>query len=161
MKVINKVLTQEAARERIVIVDCPPGHSMSTLAAIRSSDIVLCPMTLDTFTFWGKKLFSDYIQRRTRRDIQRRFVVTRYVRGEGRMLFARLREEREMLLLGGNDPAVFSERSAVSKALQERADASRSDRPKLKELHRIYGSECGDQLRKIVNAIALQGSKPA
>lgn len=161
MKVINKVLTEEAARQRIVIVDCPPGHSMSTLAAIRSSDMVLCPMTLDSFAFWGMDLFSAYIERRARREIQRRFVVTRYVRGEGKEFYKALREGREMLLLGGHDPAIFSERKVVSNAMQERAKANRADRRKLKELHRIYGSECGDQLRKIVNAIALEGFTPA
>jgi len=162
MRLINKVLTEEAARQRIVIVDCPPGHTMATLAAIRSSDMVLCPMTLDTFAFWGKKLFSAYIEKqRFRREIQRRFVVTRYVRGEAKALYAKLRDEREMLMLGAHDPAIFSEKKSVSNALDDRASATGAARRKLKELHRIYGSECGDQLRKIVNAIPVEGLKPA
>lgn len=149
-KMINMVLKEEAKTGRIVIVDCPPGHSVCTLAAIRSSDIILCPMTLDRFAFWAKRLFSDYIAKRAP-QIRRRFVVSRYSKGgkEDQDRFAKLRGEDDMLWVGSRDPAVFSERSAVQKRIGLTTDARRRPR----EMKDIYGSELADQLKKIVNAI--------
>jgi cellulose biosynthesis protein BcsQ len=152
-KAVGNLLREEAARtgtkERIVIVDSPPGHSVSTLAAIRSSRLVLCPMTLDRYAFWGKDLFSEYL-REMAANVPRRFVVTRFKQGrQSNGWIERLRQDNDPEILrapGSTDPAVFSERANVPKRVS-------MDRTKPKDLKGIYGAECADQLTKIVNAI--------
>lgn len=149
-KAVSRLLTEEAGKKgRIVIVDCPPGHSISTLAAIRTSDLVLCPMTLDRYAAWGKELFSDYLKHKAPK-IPRRFVVTRYAKcKESDSWIEKLRKENDVEILravGSTDPAVFSERSSVRKRVE-------MDRRRARDLKGIYGAECAEQLRRIVNAI--------
>jgi cellulose biosynthesis protein BcsQ len=146
-RAIKRLLAEEATDGRIVVVDCPPGQSLCTLAAIRSSDVVLCPITPDQFAFWGMDLFSEYMEKYAP-ETKLRFVVTRFKPGKASQPWLEIARNTDKMLRteGTRDPALFSERGAVMRRVS-------MSRRKPRELKGIYGTECADQLRKIVNAI--------
>ncbi len=45
-----------------VIVDCPPGQTILSEAAIGQSNIVLCPVTPEPLAMWGLDAFENYIR---------------------------------------------------------------------------------------------------
>jgi chromosome partitioning protein len=153
---IKRILNEEAAAGRIVLVDCPPGQSVSALAAIRCSDMVLCPITPDRYALWGMNLLHSYI-RANAPDIRPKFikfVVTRatLVGSEARLVLKRLFGAPEMLrvVTGGmtrgapDGLALFSERQTVRARIHMQREST---------LGGIYGSKCSAELTHIVNAI--------
>jgi cellulose biosynthesis protein BcsQ len=150
---IKRIMTDEAHDGRTVVVDCPPGQSVSALAAIRCSDMVLCPITPDRFALWGKDLLSAYITANAP-DAKPTFVVTRatLVGNEAKQALEQLHGAPEMLrvVTGGitrgapDGLALFSERQTVRTRIHMQRE---------KTLRRIYGSECSHELTIIANAI--------
>jgi cellulose biosynthesis protein BcsQ len=161
---IRQILAHEAKDRRIVIVDCPPGNSITAEAVIRCSDMVLCPVTLERFAEWGMDSFSNYFDGEVKGTSSRmimRFVITRHG-GKGsqsKEMLQRLSARPNMLrvVLGGrakvvrDDPATFSERQTVRDRLRIKEDKKTQQRPRT--LKQIYGTPCTGELVNIVNAI--------
>lgn len=150
---VTKLLGAEAALERTVIVDCPPGQSLATLAAIRASDLVLCPITPDRMALWGKDLLRQYIAKNAP-EIRCRFVVTRAgLTGTAvRAALQELADSDEMLrtwagrTTGGarDELALFSNATAVNRRIQ-------AARPRT--LSQFYGNRGARELTAIVDAV--------
>jgi len=153
---IQRILNEEAGDGRLVVVDCPPGQSVSALAAIRSSHMVLCPITPDRYALWGMNLLHTYIRAHAPeiRPKRIKFVVTRatLVGNEARGVLKRLFGAPEMLrvVTGGitrgapDGLALFSERQTVRARIQMQREST---------LRGIYGSKVSSELTHIVNAI--------
>jgi cellulose biosynthesis protein BcsQ len=58
-----ELLRELAAQNVIVLVDCPPGQTLFAEAAIRASDLILCPVTPDWYAFWGLEEFERFLGR--------------------------------------------------------------------------------------------------
>jgi chromosome partitioning protein len=149
---IKRVLRQEAEEQRIVIVDCPPGQSVSALAAIQGSDMVLCPITPDRLAMWGKEVLTAYLKDYAPKT-PRKFVVTRatYRDKEAKAALDKLAKDPDMLHVvtgdrsrGAPDITRFSEHQGV----RGRIGMSRA-----KPLRNIYGSQASHELTIIVNAL--------
>ena len=65
---ITNVLKQEKQSRHYILVDCPPGQSLAAEAVIKASDFVLCPLTPDPYSVWGKDLLKRYLHRVAPRD---------------------------------------------------------------------------------------------
>lgn len=59
---VSDILRELADSYRYVLVDCPPGQTVTTEAAIQISDLVLCPTTPDWLSYWGLESFDEYLQ---------------------------------------------------------------------------------------------------
>lgn len=142
---------------KAVIVDCPPGQSVSSLGAIEVSDLVLCPITPDRFALWGKDQLSRYIERNASGKVPK-FVVSRSKFGSGKHVkeaIQQLAEEDQMLVIetGSQEQAIygrlapFTERATVQKRIQLQ---------EFKTLEWIYSGEGAHELRNIANAIVRE-----
>jgi cellulose biosynthesis protein BcsQ len=150
---VKRILGHEADAGSIVIVDCPPGQSVSALAAIRASHMVLCPITPDRFAIWGKDLLANYILRNAP-GVNPTFIVTRARRGttEARRALEQLMGARQMLKVhtgrqtaGAPDTlATFSEAQDVRRRVHMTRDLT---------LRQIYGEKCSSELARITTAI--------
>lgn len=60
--IISKVLRDLAEQYKYVLVDCPPGQTVLAEAAIKWSDLILCPVVPDYLSFWGLSSFDLYIR---------------------------------------------------------------------------------------------------
>ncbi|MEM6410230.1 MAG: ParA family protein [Pseudomonadota bacterium] len=152
---ISEFLEELKGVGKVVIVDCPPGQSISALGAIRTSDLVLCPITPDRFALWGKDLLSEYI-RKNAEGQSPHFVVSRAKLNGGKDVLnaiETLAMQPEMLKTetGNAEHAVFgrlapfSDRASVRKRIQ-------LERPR--SLDQIYSDAGALELRNIMNAIS-------
>jgi cellulose biosynthesis protein BcsQ len=149
---IKRVLRQEAEEERIVIVDCPPGQSVSALAAIQGSDLVLCPITPDRLAMWGKDVLTEYLKDYAPR-VPRRFVVTRatYRDREAKGALEKLSKDPDMLQVISGDRS--RSHPDVTRLSEQQVVRTRIGLDREKPLRRIYGSLCARELTLIVNAL--------
>jgi chromosome partitioning protein len=156
---IERVLDAEVAEGRLVVVDCPPGQTLSAQAAIRRSDLVLCPVTPDRYGLWGMDILLEYVMRVCdhRRPLIK-FIVTRVTnRKDARQARQKLyKEYHDILLLvvpgkqtpgESPEPASFSDQTAVHGRIQMH---------KWKTLPRIYGNKGAKELKIIVDAIRME-----
>jgi cellulose biosynthesis protein BcsQ len=149
---IKRILRQEVEDGRIVIVDCPPGQSVSALAAIQGSDMVLCPITPDRLAMWGKDVLTEYLKDYAPK-VRRRFVVTRatYRDKEARSALDRLVKDPEMLqVISGDRSRTFPD---ITRLSEQQVVRTRIGLTREKPLRHIYGSLCSRELTLIVNAI--------
>lgn len=154
-KAISGELRREAEEKRLVIVDCPPGQSISALAAIRSSDMVLCPITPDRFALWGTKLLDKYIKANAP-GILPTFIITRasFTGTAAREFFREIQQYDDINILridtGQKTPATtgdiayMSEKSSVKKRIGLSHD---------KTLVQIYGKDVAQQMKNVSNAV--------
>jgi cellulose biosynthesis protein BcsQ len=66
---------------RYVLIDCPPGQTVLAEAAIRRSDLLLCPTTPEWLSYWGLNSFDEYLQELFEGSTLKppaRFVVTKF-----------------------------------------------------------------------------------
>jgi chromosome partitioning protein len=156
---LNEAVTEFLQREKqdrhYILVDCPPGQSITAQAVLKASDIVICPMNPDHYSVWGKELLKRYLNR-VAPQTHFKFVINRYNQGiniHNRVL-NELRgtdHEPDMLVVTEGqrsgqkqDLAIFSVNSEVMRRL---------DLNKQKPLYRIYGNRGEQQLKKIIDAI--------
>jgi cellulose biosynthesis protein BcsQ len=60
--VLQHLLDELADLYRYVLIDCPPGQTVLAEAAIRHSDLVLCPTVPDWLSYWGLGSLDEYLQ---------------------------------------------------------------------------------------------------
>lgn len=142
-----------------VIVDCPPGESASSLAALRASDLVLCPVTTDKMSLWGKDLLFKYIEKHDL-DNTTKFVASKVsLRTKaGIEAFKELQHAEDMLLIEGGkigaggtpNIARFTETADVNNRITKTSVGS---------LKNIYGKKGAEELRSIVKAIRREVDK--
>ena len=58
---VTKFLQQEKQDRHYILIDCPPGQSITARAAVDASDLVICPMNPDHYSVWGKELLKRYL----------------------------------------------------------------------------------------------------
>lgn len=152
---IGQCVKREAAGNRLVIVDCPPGQSISALAAIKAAHLVLCPVTPDRFALWGTELLDHYI-RKNAKGARPIFVVTRAKISTltAQRFFEEISKKENIKILRVDtgspttgtegDIALMSERAAVQNRIHKEEPTS---------FNRMYGSRVANELKNIVNAI--------
>jgi cellulose biosynthesis protein BcsQ len=80
-KCLVGILDDLAKSYQYVLIDCPPGQTVLAEAAIRHSDLVLCPTTADWLSFWGLSSFDDYLHELLEGSTRKppaRFVLTKF-----------------------------------------------------------------------------------
>lgn len=157
---IGQFLNELKAVGRVVVVDCPPGQSVSSLGAIEVSDLVLCPITPDRFALWGKDQLSGYIERNCSGKVPKFVVSKARMNGGADVLqsIELLAQQKQMLKVetGSAEAGVFghlapfSDRANVRNRIQ--LDRNRS-------LDQIYGSSGAHELRNIAKAIVREIGK--
>ncbi|MEO1659342.1 MAG: ParA family protein [Pseudomonadota bacterium] len=155
LRVIGEFLRELKADGKVVIVDCPPGQSISALGAIRASDLVLCPITPDRFALWGKELLSDYIQRNAKGQSPNFIVSRAKLNGGADVVNAieTLAQQPEMLKTetGNAENGVFGRLAPFSDRARVR---SRIQMDTPKTLNQIYSDAGALELRNIMNALS-------
>jgi cellulose biosynthesis protein BcsQ len=151
---VNKFLMQEKQDRHYILIDCPPGQSITAKAFLNASDLVICPMNPDWYSVWGKDLLKRYLHR-VAPQTHYKFVINRFNRGLSvhNNVVNELRSnghDADMLnvMEGGRfgraqDRALFNVNVRVMKRLEMTQQ---------KPLYRIYGNDGAQQLKKIVDA---------
>lgn len=157
---IGRFLNELKKTGKVVVVDCPPGQSISALGAVEVSDLVLCPITPDRFALWGKDQLSKYIEKNAAGKVPR-FIVSRARMNGGADVvqsIEQLARQEQMLEIetGEREHAVFgrlapfSDRAGIRKRIQLEQH---------KTLDQIYGNEGALELRNIANAMFREMGK--
>jgi chromosome partitioning protein len=147
----------EALRGRFdyVIVDSPPGRSITSEAALREADLVLCPTVADRLSAWGLDSFAGYLRRRAPEGWSRaRFLVTRYrerlTEHKTTLNSLAQRTQEQIALLRGEA------KGAAPPPLTIREDkrfVERLDSDKIRTLQGFYGQKAARDLVAVANAI--------
>ncbi len=58
----TRMIRDLAAEFEYVLIDSPPGQTALAEAAIRASDLIICPITPDWLSFWGLESFDAYVR---------------------------------------------------------------------------------------------------
>lgn len=158
---IGRCVEREAEGNRIVIIDCPPGQSVSALAAIKAAQLVLCPITPDRFALWGTELLDHYI-RKNAEGIRPTFIVTRAKLNTlaANRFFEEISQKENIKILRvdtgtpttGTEGAIalMSERASVQNRIHLEGPTS---------FNKMYGSQVASELKNIVNAIEREFSE--
>jgi cellulose biosynthesis protein BcsQ len=152
---ISECLQREAENKSIVLVDCPPGQSVSALAAINTSHMVLCPITPDRFALWGTKLLQKYINSYSN-GVSPIFIVTRanFNTSAAREFFQNIQTYQNIDILrvdtGPLTPATAGDIAYVS---EKQSVRRRINLAQDRTLAQIYGNDIAQQLKKVANAI--------
>jgi len=157
---IERLLAKLVETHHYVIVDCPPGQTFSTRAALGASDLILVPTTPDRLSVWGMDLFRAYIAKEAN-EVPFKFVITRYQasRLEARNAIETLSGQPDMLqTVGGSssahgeyDFAIFSEAEQVRRRIQQ---------DRLLTLSQIYGKRGALELSNIVRGALKELGEP-
>jgi chromosome partitioning protein len=157
---IERLLTKLVESHDYVVVDCPPGQTFSTRAALGASDLILVPTTPDRLSVWGMDLFRTYISREAH-EVPFKFIITRYRAGprEVRNAIESLSRQPDMLqTVGGSssshgqyDFAIFSEAEQVRRRIQQ---------DRLLTLSQIYGRRGALELSNIVRGVQKELGEP-
>jgi len=157
---IERLLAKLVETHQYVVVDCPPGQTFSTRAALGVSDLILVPTTPDRLSVWGMDLFRAYIAKEAS-DVPFKFVITRYQanRLEAKNAVEVLSLQPDMLQTvaginpahGNYDFAIFSEAEQVRRRIQQRH--------RLK-LSQIYGRRGALELSNIVRGAQKELGEP-
>lgn len=151
-----KNFLMQAKRDRhYILIDCPPGQSITAKAILEASDLVICPMNPDPYSVWGKDLLKRYLNR-VAPQTRYKFILNGFhgrlnvhidvasnlagVGHGGDMLITRVGERSS----DKEDLASFDVNTKVN--VRKNVTAS-------KPLYRIYGNSGERQLKKIVDAI--------
>ena len=59
---LNALLKQLGETYEYVLIDCPPGQTILAEAAIKASDLILCPISPDYLSIWGLESFDQYMR---------------------------------------------------------------------------------------------------
>jgi chromosome partitioning protein len=152
---IKRFLEQEKEDRHYVLIDCPPGQSITARAVLESSDLVICPMNPDHYSVWGKDLLKRYLHS-IAPQTRSKFVINRYNRSinvHNRVVneLRGITHEADMLIVteggwSGNaqDLALLN----VNTEVMNRLNLTRQ-----KPLYRIYGNRGEQQLKKIVDSM--------
>ena len=150
---IKTFLREEAEDCRYIIIDCPPGQSVCALAAVQVSDLVICPITPDRYSEWGKELLAGYLKEKSPKT-QFKFIVTRHRgnRREAIQVTQRLKSDSNMLRVaqGGQQPGLTNELAQFGEHAKV---INRINMTSRKPLYRIYGNDGAMELKAIVDAI--------
>lgn len=149
-KRISSLLRILAQRYEYVIVDCSPGQSPSTEAAIIASDLILCPVAPERMALWGMELLRTYIHH-IDADVPVRFVVTKKTSNNlANRIFGEIKTSREMLDVPGNSITATLEMTQSSR-VQQRIEVVADNR----SLSQLWGGTAANELTAIT--IAIQG----
>lgn len=152
---VKNLMQQEKQDRHYILVDCPPGQSITTKAILEASDLVICPMNADEYSLWGKDLLKRYIDR-VAPQTRYKFIINRFdIRlSVHKEIANRLREhpsKDDMLNimqghLFGDRPelATFDVNAKVMRRLKLTGQRS---------LHNIYGGRGAKQLKSIVEGM--------
>ncbi|MEL6830413.1 MAG: ParA family protein [Pseudomonadota bacterium] len=131
-----------------VLIDCPPGQSISAEAALQASDLILCPITPDKMALWGKELLTKYVSR-VAPDRIIRFVVTRAIFNTSLAadMFVEIDQHDDMLPAdeGVFRFAYFSQSAHVTRRLT-------IDKPN-RTLEQLWGKQAARELRQIMRQV--------
>lgn len=79
---LRSLLEQLSQSYEFVLIDCPPGQTVLAEAAIKMSDLVLCPISPDYLSIWGLESFDQYMRELFPEDAPHRpparFVFTKW-----------------------------------------------------------------------------------
>ena len=145
---LNQLLTHLRATYDYVLIDCPPGQSISAEAALQASDLILCPITPDKMALWGKALLTKYVSR-VAPDRTMRFVVTRAIFNTSLAadMFVEIDQHDDMLPAdeGVFRFSYFSQSAHVTKRLT-------IDKPN-RTLEQLWGKQAARELRQIMRQV--------
>lgn len=151
---ISSLLLVLAQRYEYVIVDCSPGQSPSTEAAIKASDLILCPIAPERMALWGMTLLREYIGR-IDADVPVRFVVTKKTSNNlANRIFGEIRSSPEMLVIPGHSTSATLEMTQSTR-VQQRIEVKADDR----SLSQLWGGTAANELTAITIAIQRELQK--
>lgn len=61
-KALCDLLDELSKEYQYVLIDCPPGQTILAEAAIKKSDLILCPISPDYLSMWGLESFDEYMR---------------------------------------------------------------------------------------------------
>jgi chromosome partitioning protein len=161
-EILCELLREFAEKYDYVLVDCPPGQSITSEAALRVADLILCPTVADRLSYWGLDALTRYVHNATNgipHTPKIYFIVTRYQQ--------KLREHRDILekllarttgeiglLPSASEPsrngapralgAIIAENATFVKRLGDRRPATHN---------RLYGSKGASELIGVTRSI--------
>lgn len=143
-----------------VLVDCPPGQTHTSSAALAAADIIISPTVPDRLSNWGLDGLQRYIESHTNgRPRKAFFVATRYRAqlNEHKEYFDRLakrtgsiallRRESDSLLLGDAEDSIGTFLD------EDKRYVERLGEPDPKTFVQIYGQRASVQLIELARAI--------
>jgi cellulose biosynthesis protein BcsQ len=165
---LREILDELSHCYRYVLVDCPPGQTVLAEAAIRRSDLVLCPTVPDWLSYWGLSSLDEYLQELFEHSAHKppaRFVLTKFKRKPTKrdpqdritqlMRGFNPRERYITLLLEtgehtelGTWPITFPHDTKIAERLLGSPNPRR-----LWPWERIYSTDTKDALRRLTSAI--------
>lgn len=155
---LNQLLEYLRRQYDYVLIDCPPGQSISAEAALQASDLILCPITPDKMALWGKELLTKYVGR-VAPDRIMRFVVTRAIFNTtlAADMFVEIDQHDDMLPAdeGVFRFSYFSQSAHVTRRLT-------IDKPN-RTLEQLWGKQAARELRQIMRQVEktlLESRKP-
>jgi chromosome partitioning protein len=152
-----------------VLIDCPPGQSAGSEAALLASDLILCPTAADRLSIWGMSSLGQYFERIGGGLSEKAlFLINRYKGSlkEHKAAFGFLKDgvvpegwdvtpEKPMFpllrLLQNDELRGGAGEIATVRESQNFVGRLGVDSPKT--FQSIYGTEAGSDLRKVVNAL--------
>ena len=152
---LKNLLQQEKRDRQYILIDCPPGQSITAKAVLEASDLVICPMNADEYSLWGKDLLKRYISR-VAPGTRYKFIINRFdnrlnVHKEVADKLRQPPHKADMLnivqgLLFGSKPelAAFDVNASVMRRLDMTAQSF---------LDKIYGRKGAKQLKSIVEGM--------
>lgn len=161
---VIETLHEVASRFDIVIVDCPPGRTISTELALLESNLIICPVVPERLSVWGMDRMKAYFDElaETHTVPQWRFVISRAVphtkEGE-RQIEAISNRYKDHLL---NDQSGLFHIGSVdylqlpkSERIVQRIAKFRDDPDDVRRLDQFYGTEVANRLKRIAK-VALK-----
>lgn len=154
------------------LIDCPPGQSVGSEAALLAADLILCPTAADRLSVWGMASLGQYFRRvgdgLTDKAL---FLINRYKgdRTEQASAFAFLKDKkaprdwgispepplfpllrlRQNDALRGGDGEIATVRESVN--FVKRLGVTRP-----RTFQAIYGGDAGSDLRKVASGIVRE-----
>ncbi len=152
---VKDFLTQEKQDRDYILIDCPPGQSITTKAVLEASDLVICPMNADDYSLWGKDLLKRHICR-VAPQIRYKFIINRF---DSRLnvhkkVADKLREHpHKSDMLNIMQGRLFGDKPELATFDVNASVMQRLNMTEQKFLDQIYGREGAKQLKSIVEGM--------
>lgn len=136
----------------IVIVDCPPGQTISAEVALKHSHLVLCPITPERMALWGKDLLKSYANE-TAPNVPVKFVVSMKQNNQtANQFFEQIEQDPDVLKTPGQGTRFSSAYFSRSVRVQKHIESRRQNR----HMHQLWGNKAQLELLNIARAIKTE-----